>query len=376
MTTLAYSVLLKNWRYVIIALFLLFMLPLLLIAAPFGMFQEQQKQEQLPYGTTMSSQGVITPIGEKEIPSEYLQYYKTAGQKYNVPWELIAAIHRVETNFGQDLNVSSVGALGHTQFMVLTWIGWGYPGGNRLGNANVPKNILEDPAVIKRYGGYGVDCSGDHRADPWNVQDAMCSTANYLAASGASSGTEAGMRKAVFAYNHAGWYVDRVFKYKNMYATGGATEVSIGLPSMPYGTSSGSGKGSAAINKAIAAGKTLVGKSPYNFGGGRTATDIARRSFDCSSFVRWAFEQGGVNLGRVDSTTTDTLVKLGKPVKPSEMRPGDLVFFDTYKKNGHVGIVIDSKGTVLHDGSTHGVWINDMNHFRKVFSGVVRRVVE
>ncbi|MEH7163124.1 C40 family peptidase [Priestia megaterium] len=232
-----------------------------------------------------------------------------------------------------------------------------------------------NPSVISRYHGFGVDCSGDQKADPWNVQDAMCSTANYLAASGASSGTEAGMRKAVFAYNHASWYVDRVFKYKNMYATGGATEVSIGLPSMPYGTSNSSGKSSAAINKAIAVGKTLVGKSPYNFGGGRTAADIARRSFDCSSFVRWAFEQGGVNLGRVDSTTTDTLVRLGKPVKPSEMRAGDLVFFDTYKKNGHVGIVMQD-GRILHDGSTHGVWINDMNHFRKVFSGVVRRVVE
>ncbi|MGR9527637.1 hypothetical protein ACSS31_28670 (plasmid) [Priestia megaterium] len=46
-----------------------------------------------------------------------------------MPWQLIAAIHRVETHFGADLNVSSVGALGHTQFMVLTWIGWGYPGG-------------------------------------------------------------------------------------------------------------------------------------------------------------------------------------------------------------------------------------------------------
>ncbi|MEN3781450.1 C40 family peptidase [Priestia megaterium] len=229
--------------------------------------------------------------------------------------------------------------------------------------------------MILKYHGFGVDADSDGRADPWNVTDAMFSTANYLAASGASSGTTAGMRKAVFAYNHATWYVDRVFKYMNMYATGGATEVSVGLPSMPYGTGASSGKASDAINKAIAAGLPLVGKSPYNFGGGRTQYDINRRSFDCSSFVRWAFEQGGVNLGRVDSTTTDTLVRLGKPVNPSQMRAGDLVFFDTYKKNGHVGIVMQD-GRILHDGSTYGVYINDMNHFRKVFSGVVRRVVE
>ncbi|MGR9527639.1 C40 family peptidase (plasmid) [Priestia megaterium] len=91
--------------------------------------------------------------------------------------------------------------------------------------------------------------------------------------------------------------------------------------------------------------------------------------------MRWIFEQGGVNLGRVDSTTTDTLVRLGKPVNPSQMKRGDLVFFDTYKVNGHVGVYLGD-GRVLHDGSTHGVWINDMNHFRKVFKGVVRRVVE
>jgi len=229
--------------------------------------------------------------------------------------------------------------------------------------------------MILKYHGFGVDADGDGRADPWNVTDAIYSTANYLSASGASDGTMAGMRKAVLSYNHAGWYADRVFKYMNLYASNGATEVSIGLPSMPYGTGSASGKGGEIIDRAITVGSTLVGKSPYNFGGGRTASDIARRSFDCSSFVRWAFEQGGANLGRVDSTTTDTLVRLGKPVNPSQMQRGDIVFFDTYKKNGHVGIYLGN-GKVLHDGSTHGVWINDMSHFRKVFSGVVRRVVE
>ncbi|MEN3781449.1 transglycosylase SLT domain-containing protein [Priestia megaterium] len=67
-------------------------------------------------------QGVITPLGEQEIPAEYVPIYQAAGKKYNVPWQLIAAIHRVETHFGADLNVSSVGALGHTQFMPKTWV--------------------------------------------------------------------------------------------------------------------------------------------------------------------------------------------------------------------------------------------------------------
>jgi hypothetical protein len=41
--------------------------------------------------------------------------------------------------------------------MPLTWIGWSYPGGNSLGNLIIPNNILTDPAMIKKYGGYGVD---------------------------------------------------------------------------------------------------------------------------------------------------------------------------------------------------------------------------
>ena len=69
----------------------------------------------------------ISKIGEGQIPKEYIPIYKAAGEKYNIPWTLIAAIHRVETHFGQDLNISSAGALGHSQFMSKTWVGWTYP---------------------------------------------------------------------------------------------------------------------------------------------------------------------------------------------------------------------------------------------------------
>lgn len=144
----------------------------------------------------------ISKIGEGQIPKEYIPIYKAAGEKYNIPWTLIAAIHRVETHFGQDLNTSSVGAIGHTQFMVKTWVGWSYPGGTRLGDAAISKDVLMNPAMIKKYGGFGVDGDGDGKADPYNVTDAMYSTANYLAANGGASGN---YQKAVFAYNHATW---------------------------------------------------------------------------------------------------------------------------------------------------------------------------
>ena len=121
------------------------------------------------------------------------------------------------------------------------------------------------------------DGDGDGKADPYNVTDAMYSTANYLAANGGASGN---YQKAVFAYNHATWYVSRVMGFMNSYTNGSVEVVSI---------KGGSAKGSAAIEKAIQVGSSIVGKSPYVWGGGRNQSDIAARKFDCSSYVRWAY---------------------------------------------------------------------------------------
>lgn len=305
----------------------------------------------------------ISKIGEGQIPKEYIPIYKAAGEKYNIPWTLIAAIHRVETHFGQDLNISSAGALGHGQFMSKTWVGWRYPGGTRLGNASIPKDILESPAAIKKYGGFGVDGDGDGKADPWNVTDAMYSTANYLAANGGASGN---YQKAVFAYNRATWYVSRVMGFMNAYSSDSVEAVSI---------KGGSAKGSAAIEKAIQVGSSIVGKSPYVWGGGRNQSDIAARKFDCSSYVRWAYSSAGVDLGPVSATTTDTLIKRGKVVKASEMKRGDVIFFDTYKINGHVAIYLGD-GKFLNDSSSQGVSVGDLNtkYWKDRFNGNVRRV--
>lgn len=73
--------------------------------------------------------GEISNFGLNEIPSQYIPIYKAAQEKYGVPWNLLAAEHRVETRFSTLQNlVSPVGAVGGLQFMPLTWIGWSYPG--------------------------------------------------------------------------------------------------------------------------------------------------------------------------------------------------------------------------------------------------------
>ncbi|CAM5329731.1 peptidase C40 [Bacillus safensis FO-36b] [Bacillus safensis subsp. safensis] len=131
------------------------------------------------------------------------------------------------------------------------------------------------------------------------------------------------------------------------------------------------------IEGAISTGSTIVGQSPYKWGGGRSQADIDARRFDCSSFVRWAFASAGINLGPVGGTTTDTLVGKGRAVSASDMKRGDLVFFDTYKVNGHVGIYLGN-GSFLNDNSSRGVSVDSMNnvYWKKAFNGVVRRVVE
>ena len=133
----------------------------------------------------------------------------------------------------------------------------------------------------------------------------------------------------------------------------------------------------ATIEKAIAVGSDLVGRSPYNWGGGRNPIDIANKSFDCSSFVHYCFAQAGVTLGDYRSVVTDSLAREGRKVSPNDMRRGDIIFFNTYKYNGHVGIYLGD-GKFLHDGTSKGVWINSLNesYWKKVFNGNVRRIVE
>ncbi|HEX2086747.1 MAG TPA: lytic murein transglycosylase, partial [Solirubrobacteraceae bacterium] len=115
-------------------------------------------------------------IDKFRIPPFLLSIYQAAGVEYGVRWEVLAAINEIETDYGRNLNVSSAGALGWMQFMPATWKA------------------------------YGVDANGDGRKDPYNPVDAIFAAARYLKAAGA----ETDLRRAIFAYNHADWYVESV----------------------------------------------------------------------------------------------------------------------------------------------------------------------
>jgi len=115
-------------------------------------------------------------IDSFQIPPFLLPIYQAAGIEYDVPWQVLAAINWIETDYGRNLSVSTAGAVGWMQFLPSTW---------------------------KRY---GVDATGSGYADPYNPTDAIFAAARYLQAAGASSD----LAKAIFAYNHAKWYVQSV----------------------------------------------------------------------------------------------------------------------------------------------------------------------
>lgn len=156
------------------------------------------------------------------IPEAYIPIYKEAAETYGIPWTLLAAHHRVETRFStMDPLLSPAGAEGHMQFMPCTFVGWQHPSCNGLGKGDIPEKEKTDPEIIKKYGGYGVDANGSGIADPYDIEDAIFSAANYLSRSGAADGD---YEKAIYDYNKSDKYVKDVLWFFNKFEDAEATK--------------------------------------------------------------------------------------------------------------------------------------------------------
>ncbi len=134
-------------------------------------------QEIAAQATALASTAAsIQALGFYRIPLFLLPIYKAAAVQYGVPWQILAAINEIETDYGSDLSVSSAGAVGWMQFMPATWLQ------------------------------YGVDALNAGYADPYNPVDAIFAAARYLRAAGASTNLHA----AILAYNHSEEYAQSV----------------------------------------------------------------------------------------------------------------------------------------------------------------------
>lgn len=132
----------------------------------------------------------VSARARAEIPPLYLALYRRAAARYRLDWAILAGIGKVECDHGRDPDPSctregaenSAGAGGPMQFLAAT------------------------------FARYGVAPDGG-KPDRWRGADAIFSAANYLRACGAP----ANYRAAIFAYNHAGWYVAEVERWAAIY---------------------------------------------------------------------------------------------------------------------------------------------------------------
>jgi Transglycosylase SLT domain len=123
-------------------------------------------------------------------PANYLQLFQESAARYcpGLSWTVLAAIGQIESGDGQNEGPSTAGAMGPMQFLPSTWSLWGTDG---FGDTGKP--------------------------DILNPFDAVPSAARLLCGAGATSGGS-GLRTAIFAYNHADWYVDEVLTLAAEYA--------------------------------------------------------------------------------------------------------------------------------------------------------------
>lgn len=337
------------------------------------------------------SGGMITDIGVAGVPQEYVNYFNEASTIFNIPNWCLAAVAKQESNFNP--NTSYGGAYGIMQiqkidpssgkdlwkYLIDMGLGEIYlANGYTFNDSEEMWNIfLNDPRAqifagayeIRYYGNYvlykqnkvpKLNYNNNENMDlvKWNSDENDSDFRETLRRifacynGGPSYGMKVDLDNAQFNYPN------KVFQYAMEFRNAGLNQSSNPI-----------------IETVIEAGMKWVGKSPYVWGGGRTEADVIAGRFDCSSFVHYCYASAGIQLGDRASVVTFSLVNMGQKVDASEMRRGDLIFFDTYTVDGHIGIYLgDNK--FLHDGTSTGVTVSELSgYYKEKFNGKVRRIV-
>ena len=168
-----------------------FIIPILIVLVVIGMAMSLA-------GALPSAGGAPSGLAQTLIPPHMLALYRSNLVKQECPglsWTIIAAIHHLESNDGRNPGISTAGAMGTSQFLPSTWDSQSRP----VVDVGAPYGRIPDGK------GYGLDGNGDGKADIMSAADSVPAAARYLCANG--GGDPRTLPNAIYAYNHAWWYV-------------------------------------------------------------------------------------------------------------------------------------------------------------------------
>ena len=185
--------------------------------------------------TALTRAAALTPGSASSIPQAALSAYQRAEAVINkadagcaLPWELIAAIGRVESDHGRfggntldDEGVARPGIYGialngknNTQDISDTDAGQ-YDNDTRHDRAVGPMQFIPSTWSV-----VGVDGDSDGTRNPQDIDDAALATAVYLCSGDDDLSSEKGQRSSVYRYNHSNDYVDLVLSIMQAYMDG------------------------------------------------------------------------------------------------------------------------------------------------------------
>jgi cell wall-associated NlpC family hydrolase len=318
----------------VMGLLALLVIPMAIVGGTSLLFSSGGSSGTCSTGST-ATQPKASSEAADSIPANYLMWFQKVGKQYNVPWTILAGIGEVESDDGRTTltgvmsNSNSFGAAGPMQ------IGISGASGDTWGGAAIhPASQVTS--------GVATDEDGDGKDDVYDPADAIAGAAKYLIEHNVQTNAES----AIFAYNHADWYVEEVLSWASKYASGGFTVAGAtagsGNPVTTVASETCSDNGgqldsfvspNAIVTEAITYAEEQIGK-PYLFGGDGPA------AYDCSGLTMMAYRAAGVNIERTSELQYASLPAVSK----SDYEVGDLVFFagsdGTLTDPGHVGLVI------------------------------------
>jgi uncharacterized protein YycO len=259
----------------------------------------------------------VSTTAQSDIPANYLDLYKKWGKKTGVQWTVLAAVGKRETDHGRSSltgvksGTNYAGAAGPMQFLISTWGG---------------KAKIKIPS---KFSGYASDGDDDGWADIYNPADAILGAAKMLKRNGAPGD----LKRALFVYNHAMWYVEQVLEIARRYASDGTLDLppdadpACDTPIVEAAPTD-------VVRKILQYALAQRGK-PYRWGG--TGPD----AFDCSGIIYMAYRAAGLSIPR----TTFGQWPFGAKVTKGSEHAGDLVFFNagpgtSSSSPGHVGMIV------------------------------------